>query len=266
MKSEDDPFYGDDIMRALQAARDGEVAGFRNRPGAVVHGRVTSSDDPDAFGWDDLRAAMRREGIVQIRGATPEVILKAEHELAGFAPKQHFWDVFLADADRVRAACGQIVAGGLPDGITRHPDDEIDATVLHEMQGFLTEHGIAPFSKPALSGALVPARPVILRSADGAIAATGYAALVHNEHSWLAGMAFVGLIAVDPAARGLGLGKMADAIANLIAVDELGAAGAVEFVAADNAASRAVLRACGLEQVADRMVVNFSASDIRITR
>ena len=115
MKPEDDPFYGDDRMRALQAARDGEVAGFRNRPGAVVHGRVTSSDDPDAFGWDDLRAAMRREGIVQIRGATPEVILKAEHELAGFAPKQHFWDVFLAAADRVRAACGQIVAGGLPD-------------------------------------------------------------------------------------------------------------------------------------------------------
>lgn len=266
MKDVDDPFFGDEMMRALQAARDGEVAQMRTRPGAVVHGRVLSSDDPDAFGWDNLREGLRREGVVQIRGGTPEVILRAEHELAAFAPKQHFWDIFAADAEAVRAACGRIVAGGLPDGITRQPDDEIDASVLHEMQGFLTEHGVAPFSKPALAGDLIPARPVILRMADGAIAATGYAALVHNDHSWLSGMAFVGLIAVDPAARGLGLGKMADAIANLIAVDELGAAGAAEFVAADNAASRAVLRACGLEQVPGRMVVNFSASDVRITR
>ncbi|MEC7763712.1 MAG: GNAT family N-acetyltransferase [Pseudomonadota bacterium] len=266
MRPEDDPYFGSDVVRALQAARDAEVAAMRDRPGAVVHGRVPAADDPDAYGWDAMRAALAREGMVQIRGASPEMVLKAEHELAEYAPKQHFWDLFLAGADDIRAACVPLVEAGLPEGITRQPDDEIDAHALHEMQMFLETHGVSPFSKPALSGALIPARPVILRMADGAIGATGYAAMTHNAHSWLAGIAWVGLIAVDPSLRGLGLGKSVDAIANLVAVDELGARGATEFAAADNAPSRAVLKACGLRHVPDRMVVTFSASSERLTR
>lgn len=266
MRPEDDPFFGDEAVRALQAARDAEVAVMRETPGAVIHARALTTDDPEAFGWDRLRDGMRREGNVSIRGASPETVLKAEHELAAFAPKLHVWDLFLADAEAIRAACGPIVAAGLPEGVTRQPDDEIDDHALHEMQVFLDAHGISPFSRTALSGALFPAKAVILRKADGEIAATAFSALTHNSHSWLAGIAWVGLIAVDPSLRGLGLGKTVDAIANLAAVDELGAAGATEFVAADNAASRAMLRACGLAHVPDRMVVMFSTSEQRMTR
>ncbi|MAM63352.1 GNAT family N-acetyltransferase [Maritimibacter sp. UBA3975] len=265
MKPEDDPFFGDETTRALQAARDADVATMRDMPGAVVHARVLTADDPEAFGWDRLREGLAREGVVSVRGVTGEVILTAEHEFASLSPKPHFWDLFLGDADDVRAACGKIVAQGLPEGVTRQPSDEIDAKALHEMQAFLVEHGISPFSKRALAGELFPARAVILRNGDGSIAATAFAGLTHNHHSWLSGVAWVGLAAVDPALRGLGLGKTVDAIANLVAVDELGASGTTEFAAADNAPSRAMLRACGLRHVPERMVVMFSASAQRLT-
>jgi GNAT superfamily N-acetyltransferase len=194
------------------------------------------------------------------------MIRTAEAELADFAPKLHLWDMFMADAEQVRAACGAIVAEGLPEGVSHQPHGTLSAQDLHEMQAFLDSHGVSPLSKPALAGTLFPARTVVLRGPEGGIVATGFACMTHNAHSWLAGVAWVGLIAVDPAMRGLGLGKTADALANLAAVDELGATGVVEFVATDNAASRAVLSACGLSQVPDRTVVMFTQSATRMTR
>ena len=90
--------------------------------------------------------------------------------------------------------------------------------------------------------------------------------MTHNRHSPFYKSAWVGLIAVDPEHRGLGLGKLVDAICNLAAVTELEAASTMEFVAQDNAPSRAMLESCGLRQVVGKSVVMFSTSEDRITR
>ncbi|SFL50377.1 GNAT family N-acetyltransferase [Shimia aestuarii] len=260
------PFYGSLEIQQLQAAQDAQVAELANVAGAVVHARVFSSDDPEALGWSRLREIMADQGRITLRGVDSATIERAKEELSGFAPSLHFWDLFMADARTIRDVCGPIVAQGIPEPLARVPDDLLTPEKIREVQVFLTDQGVSPFSTNALRGDLFPAKLAVLEHGDGRIGAAGFAAMTHNRHSVFADAAWVGLIAVDPDLRGLGLGKTIDAICNLIAVEELGAKHTMEFVATDNVPSRAMLESCGLRQVEGKSVVMFSTSDERLTR
>ncbi len=266
MTNDFSPYFGTAKVRALQQARDEQVAALADQPGAVVHARTFSSDDPVKLGWGHLRKIMSNEGMVTLRGADDATVKVAKGELNDFDPKLHIWDLFMADAKTIRDVCGAIVHRGLPDGVARIPDDVMTPQKARKVQAFLTEQGVSPFSTDALMGKLFPARLIALEDLDDRIVAAGFAAMTHNRHSPFYKSAWVGLIAVDPELRGLGLGKMVDAICNLAAVTELEAASTMEFVAQDNAPSRAMLESCGLKQVEGKSVVMFSTSADRITR
>lgn len=260
------PYLGTDKVKALQKARDEQVAALADLPGAVVHARTFSSDDPAKLGWCHLKRIMSEEGMVTLRGADDATVEIGKKELNDFDPKLHVWDLFMADAGIIRDVCGKIVHGGLPDGVKRVSDSAMTPQKAQEVQAFLTEQGVSPFSTDALLGKLFPARLIALENLDDRIVAAGFAAMTHNRHSPFYKSAWVGLIAVDPELRGLGLGKLVDAICNLAAVTELEAASTMEFVAQDNAPSRAMLESCGLRQVVGKTVVMFSTSEDRITR
>ncbi|WP_407491830.1 GNAT family N-acetyltransferase [Pseudooceanicola sp. MF1-13] len=266
MTNDFSPYFGTDQVRALQRARDEQVAALADLPGAVVHARTFSSDDPAKLGWDYLKRIMSEEGMVTLRGADEATVEVAKVKLNDFDPKLHIWDLFMADADTIRDVCGTIVRSGLPDGVRRVPDSAMTPQKAQEIQAFLIEQGVSPFSTDALLGKLFPARLIALENSDDRIVAAGFAAMTHNRHSPFYKSAWVGLIAVDPDLRGLGLGKLVDAISNLAAVTELEAVSTMEFVAQDNAPSRAMLESCGLRQVDGKSVVMFSTSADRITR
>ena len=101
------PYYGEPKIQALQKARDEQVPELLDLPGAVVHARTFSSDDPAALGWDDLRRIMYDEGLVTLRGADAATIETAKTKLGSFDPKLHFWDLFLADAETIWDVCGK---------------------------------------------------------------------------------------------------------------------------------------------------------------
>ncbi|WP_375699060.1 GNAT family N-acetyltransferase [Pseudophaeobacter sp. TrK17] len=260
------PYYGEPKIQALQKARDEQVADLIDMPGAVVHARTFSSDDPTALGWSYLQKVMSNEGFVTLRGADQVTVETAKKELSEFDPNLHFWDLFMADAQAIRDLCGKIVEAPLPEGLRRVTDGELTPQKVHEVQGFLTNQGVSPFSADALLGTLFQAQLLALQNIDGCIVAAGFAAMTHNRHSPFYNSAWVGLIAVDPTLRGLGLGKYMDALCNLAAITELGADSTMEFVAQDNAPSRAMLESCGLRQVDGKSVVMFSTSAERITR
>lgn len=266
MTSDFSPYFGTDKVKALQQARDEQVAALADLPGAVVHARTFSSDDPAILGWGYLKRIMSEEGMVTLRGTDEATIRVAKDKLSEFDPKLHIWDLFMADADTIRDVCGAIVHGGLPDGVKRIPDNAMTPQKAQEVQAFLTEQGVSPFSTDALLGKLFPARLIALENSDDRIVAAGFAAMTHNLHSPFYNSAWVGLIAVDLSLRGLGLGKLVDAASNLAAVTELEAASTMEFVAQDNVPSRAMLESCGLRQVEGKSVVMFSTSEDRITR
>lgn len=266
MENPDSPYFGDSGIQMLQKARDEQVTELSDLPGAVIHGRVFSSDDPETFGWPRLKDVMAAEGMISLRGVDEITLRRSCDELAEFNPVVHRWDMFMADADTLRDVCAPIAAAPLAKGLVRTPDSEITPALVHAVQRFLSEQGVSPFSKYALLGQLFPAKLLVLQHDDGRIAAAGFAAMTHNRHSPFAGVAWVGLIAVDPELRGLGLGKQVDALSNLVAVDELGAVATMEFVARDNKPSRAMLESCGLKNVDDRAVVVLSTSTDRISR
>jgi GNAT superfamily N-acetyltransferase len=266
MTTEHSPYFGAQRVKALQRARDQQVAELMDMPGAVVHARTFSSDDPKKLGWDHLQRVMAEEGMVTLRGADKATLETAKMKLRAFDPKLHVWDLFMAGAPTIRNVCGKIVETGLSEDILRVPESELTAHKAREIQVFLTDQGISPFSTDALLGKLFPARLIALQNNESQIVAAGFAAMTHNRHSPFYKSAWVGLIAVDPALRGLGLGKYMDALCNVVAVTELNAESTMEFVAQDNDPSRAMLESCGLEQVDGKSVVMFSTSTDRITR
>ncbi|WGT48633.1 GNAT family N-acetyltransferase [Thioclava nitratireducens] len=260
------PYFGNEKIQALQKARDEQVAELMDMPGAVVHARTFSSDDPAQLGWDRLRNSMADEGMITLRGVDAQTVETAREELSSFDPKLHLWDLFMADANTIRDVCAKITDSGLPADLSRVPDEALTPQKARDVQSFLADQGISPFSTDALLGKLFPARLIALQNSDDHVVAAGFAAMTHNRHSPFFKSAWVGLIAVDPALRGLGLGKYMDALCNLAAVSELGAEATMEFVAQDNAPSRAMLESCGLRQTDGKSVVMFSTSADRITR
>ncbi|MBV1868984.1 MAG: GNAT family N-acetyltransferase [Marinosulfonomonas sp.] len=261
-----DAFFGTAEVRALQMAQDRQVDTLRETSGAVVHARTFSADDPERLGWDVLRQRMAQDKRITLRGVSENVVKKALTELADFNPVLHRWDIFLADDDALRTACQPLTQNPLPPGLHRTANEAIDDNFIHEVQSFLTEHGVSPFSKDALAGRLFPAQLVVLHDDTKNIVATGFAAMTHNQFSPFEGVAWVGLIAVAPSWRGKELGKYVDALSNLVAVDELGATATMEFVAQDNIPSRRMLEACGLRQSDNRTVAMLSMSQDRMTR
>jgi len=260
------PYYGEPKIRALQRKRDSQVSELQDLAGAVVHGRVFASDNPAKLGWQRLRETMAEEGVISLRGIDDATIETALLELADFHPVVHHWDLFMADAQRIREVCGRIIESGPPDGVVRLAERELTQQKAQMVQAFLIEQGVSPFSTDALLGKLFPARLIAFENAQEKIVAAGFAAMTHNHHSPFYNSAWVGLIGVDAAYRGLGLGKFVDAIANFAAITELGASSTMEFVARDNAPSRAMLQSCGLEQLSGKSVVMLSTSNDRLTK
>lgn len=261
----DAPYYGDAQSQALQRRADEGVEPARNMPGVVMHARAFSVDDTDAAGWQVLRERLSQEGMVILRAATLDQIAQAETKLADLTSSQHVWNFHYGDADSVNAASRPIADTALPPGLelTRPTTD----AELHQAQAFMAQQGIAPFSKPALKGAFLPTVFLALSDADSkSIVATGLAAMPHNRFSPWHKTAWVGLIAVDPDRRGLGLGKVINAHTALAALDALNANGVMEFVGPTNQASARMVTSCGCPSDPNRQVVLFSQNSDRPTR
>ncbi len=86
----------------------------------------------------------------------------------------------------------------------------------------------------------------MVRDGAGQLMASAFANMLFHPQSRLGGTVFVGLVSVAEKARGIGLGKLANARALIDSHSAMGWTRATEFVAADNAASRGMVAACGL--------------------
>lgn len=266
MTDTEDAYFGTAEIRALQRSQDSQVPLLRKTPGAVIHARTFSSDNPRLLGWDTLRQRISVDGWATLRGVTDADVEEAMQELDSFNLIQHRWDFFMADAETIRATCNPLVEAPLPDGLHQVEPEAMDQHLIHQVQRFLDDQGVSPFSKDALAGRLFPAQLVVLRDRDGNIVATGFAAMTHNQFSPFEGTAWVGLIAVSPQWRGRALGTWIDAVSNLVAVERLGATATMEFVAQNNMPSRRMLETCGLRQREGRTVAMLSTSSARLTR
>ncbi|MEK1894993.1 MAG: GNAT family N-acetyltransferase [Rhizobium sp.] len=239
-------YYGTEKQQRLQRQSDEAQARIAATPGLVQAGRFFSFDDFDRIDWAFVDERLAKDGVFGFR-MMPATRIEDIRQKLGSSYRVDVWTVFRADRTTAVAACTPIAAAGLPDRLTfldvlARPEDE----TVRRIQLCMAGNGIAPFSADMLLGKIVPAVTVAVADEDGNIVATAHANLPFNTHSSYRGVAWVGLITVTADQRGKGLGRVVNALAIMAAFEKLGADEVVEFVHADNTASRRMIGSCGL--------------------
>jgi hypothetical protein len=257
--------FGTARQMELQARAEAALPWIAETPGACNAARIRATDDPDTMGWDSIERILAEDGIIGFRLVPRTVLEKIGQRLADIGYRLDQWNVFVAARDAALARTAMLLSSGLPAGFSRSELAEAGTTRVQE---FMARNGIAPFPEKALSGRDGPASTVVIvRQATGEIAATAHCYMPHNRHSPHRWTAWGGLVAVDPAIRGAGLGKLANAMMVREAFEKLPAEKIYELVAETNVASRRMVEACGLSlqpEIAAAMAV--AAGNERFSR
>lgn len=261
-------YHGTPAQQRLQEVAEANAAAIALTPGACQTGRGRGCDDPEGYGWERIAATLACDGAFGFRLIPAPRMPAIAARLAALGFRLDSWDVFRAERAEALAAAGAIVARGLPDGLVDLPPPrEAEGAATGAIQALMSAAGVVPFSGALLVGAAGPAVTVAIGTPDGAPVAAAHAYLPHNRFSPWHGHAWGGLVAVDAARRGRGLGAFINArmILALFAATE--ATHVYELVSATNAPSRRMVAACGLRPEPDLACGLATPTDVgRLTR
>ncbi|MCT8328619.1 GNAT family N-acetyltransferase [Albidovulum sediminis] len=228
---------------------------IESTPGLCHTGRLVGSDDPSALGWDFFEEHLKEDGFVGFRCLLPE----RAHAVRVWGAKLggiHEWAVMLGTSEDLRASATAIGQRPLSSGFRDVGPEEMAADAsLSQMQALLVDAGIAPLARASLRGDIYPSACVGVSGPDGSLVAVANVAMPFNRFSEWQDAAWIGLVAVAPGCRGLGLGARVSAAAALAGLEKLGARRAMAFVADDNAPSRAMLLRIGLQVSTLRSII-----------
>jgi hypothetical protein len=224
-------------------------------PGAAQGGRLMATDDPERLGWDRIEAHLREDGLFAFRHIPVTACAAIESRLAALGFGAHVWRAFHGTAAGIPA---RRRPAARPVGYRIAAERRPSAATVAAAASFLDAHGIRPFVPVLLRGRAGPSILVTARNADGRLRALAYGHFPFNAHSPWHRTAWCGLVAVDAAARGSGLGRAVNDAAVDAMLHGLGADGIVEYAAEDNEASCRMIEGSGLVLRED--IVNLIAS------
>lgn len=243
----------DDTRNRLEARAEAALDWALTTPGACNAVRFRASDDPARLGWRQVFEILEEDGLMGIRILSRDQLPELETRLAERGYRMEFWNVFTGTAPALIAAGDAVLSGPPSEGPQRQdlspvPEDRRrDPAFLAALRAMMSENGIVPFSSGMLAGTIGGASALAALQDDaGRIAACAYAYFPHNRHSPHHRCAWGGLVAVDPAFRGLGLGSRVNAMMTRKAVTEMGAETLYELVSEGNTPSRRMVERCGL--------------------
>ncbi|MGB5556910.1 MAG: GNAT family N-acetyltransferase [Paracoccaceae bacterium] len=257
-------YMGSEASIALQKRIHARRSMIENSPWIASGGRVMIYVEPDATTWPSARALAEEDGFLALVVMDREQLDAAVAHGLGDGWRTDYWDAFLGAPPEVLAASRRVVdttplpAGWRLDATLAPNHDEID-----QVQRLNLATGVSP--NPAVVGAC-PTLSVMVRDSAGELVASAAACMFFHPQSRLGGTVFVGLVSVDPKARGKGLGKLANARALIDSHAAMGWTQATEFVAADNPASRAMVAASGLTVDAGLVTAIATRGAERFTR
>ncbi|BBK40838.1 hypothetical protein STVA_08580 [Allostella vacuolata] len=240
-------YFGTETQKRLQARADASVNFINATAGACQTGRTMGCDDPDRLGWERIKEFLDRDGVCGFRLIPKGKVDELRSRLTMWNCRFDSWDVFLADRASALAASEEILAHGLPDGLTEldRPTDPEGARTV-EVQALMSAAGVVPFSGSLLVGAFGPATTVAIGDDNGTVVATAHGYLPHNAHSAYHRHAWGGLVAVAESQRGKGLGNYINARMIVSVFRDLDATHVYELVSATNIPSRRMVESCGL--------------------
>ncbi|MEQ8783701.1 MAG: GNAT family N-acetyltransferase [Roseibium album] len=240
-------FFGTAQQMALQAVAEDAHEWTMSTPGACDPGRFLGTDNPDAFGWDTIIEIVKRDGAFGFRLIQAADTAEISRKLQENECRIDFWDVFVANRKDATVATLEVISLGLPKGYSYRPEPHqaADQKML-EVQAFMAENGIAPFSGTKLAGLDGPAVTIAIEDESNSLAAVAHAYFPHNKYSRYNRWAWGGLVAVSPSHRGMGLGKIVNAKMVSECFSRFDADFIYELVAASNIPSRKMIEASGL--------------------
>lgn len=260
-------FVGSDASIALQKrlrARQPEIA---RAPDLVNGGRVLHFLAPERTGWDRVRALAEEDGLVGFPLTHRDSILGALPRQLGAAWNLHLWHALTGDAGPVLAACRAVIdAVALPAGWRTEFHDCPDESRIGEIQALNAETGVAPYPAYYTRSEALPVLTACLRDHEDRLVATASVADRYHPESRVASHVFAGMVSVSDRCRGKGLGKLINAQVLVESRRRFGWRVATEQVAPDNAVSRAMILACGLDHAAGLVSVAATRSDEKFSR
>jgi RimJ/RimL family protein N-acetyltransferase len=242
-------YYGTDEQVRLQRRVVDSAEWIAATPGVCNSGRFIGCDDPDRLGWDVMLDILRRDGTLGFRMLEGN---RAEALAARLAPlgfRLDIWDAFVADRATALPAAEAVAAPGPPAplrdvDLASAPGDRL----IGDLQSLMAANGVVPFPAALLAGRLAPAALAAVEDEGGRPVAVAFGYLAHNRHSPYHRWAFGGLVAVDPAQRGRGLGRYVNARMVAAVFRRLGAEAVYEMVRAGNQPSCRMVEAAGLRR------------------
>lgn len=232
-------------LAALDAAALDRVARVQGRPGFVLSPRLPVVFDAGAAVWP-LAAELARDsgalGLVLMPKGPAEAAVRTH---LGADWQISHWDSYDAPAADLMPRALATVEAGLPPGWSVSdlaPDGEQDTRDVIALNHAC---GVSPNPPAAMKSLICPTHTVLIRDADGALKASATAQMMFPDTSPHAGKVFIGLISVDPAARGQGLGRHVTAHLLTRSQPALGWRTATAWVAPDNPASIATVTGAG---------------------
>ena len=256
-------YFGDDHIVALQKAIRARADTFSKQPLLANGGRILNILDPDAYGWNNVRADAERDGFIGLTMVDRDKTLARLAKEFGSDMDFPYWEAFTGLPQNVVPACKKIVSGyTLPEGWTlnslTHPDEE----TIDQSQHLNQATGVAPTPAYYLRGEHLPSVLTCLRDAQNTLIACASATMRYHPDGPLSGWLFAGAVSVSPNHRRKGLGVMVNAKLLCDSHKAFGWINALEQANADNAASVGMITRCGLHHMPGMatIVVNMTGS------
>ena len=236
-------------------------------PALANGGRILHFVDPDQLGWGRVRELAEQDKLAGFAMMDREQITTLIHTHLGPEWKTPAWLAMVGSADQVLTACAAVRdATPLPDGWEVRFHDCPSDDEIAEIQALNAATGVSPYPAYYMRSEAVPMLTGCIHDVSGALVATASVVQRNHPDSRLGDYTFAGMVSVQEAQRGRGLGKVMNALALMESHKRFGWRYANEGVAADNPVSQAMIKACGLDHSAGLWSVAAMDSDERFTR
>ena len=260
-------YYGSEKTIAAQKRLQEMHSDIAANPALSNGGRILNILDLEAVGMDRLADHARLFGFASVTAVPIEETLQRLTDHFGEAVDTSVWLAILGDAATVLPACRAIVDRfAMPSGWTlAHLDCPTDAEV-EQIAALSLACEVAPAPLYFIRSEVFPHLTSCLWDDTGALVATAAASLRYHPDSRFGDAAFAGGVAVSADRRRMGLGKVINAAVLLESQTRFGWTRVLEQARADNAASRGMIRACGLREDPDLGTIAVNLTGEFITR
>lgn len=260
-------YFGDTQSITLQKAIHTRADELAANPLLANAGRWINVLDPDAYGWDNVRRDVERDGFLALTVVNRQSALSRLGAEFGQDIEFPCWGSFTGQPDQILPVCANVVAGTpLPEGWTvsnyTHPEDHI----IHGSQELNLANGVAAPPAYYLRGEVIPSMLTCVWDENEEMAACASSNMRFHAESPLAGWLFAGGVSVKPEHRRKGLGSFVNASLLQASYDAFRWVTVVEAAKADNAASVGMIKRCGLSLQPDRVSIGVNPNGGYSTR